>query len=55
MSDSTRQEDQIIQLELRLDKLETPAFKMLINALLSAAREELAWEAEGETREASGS
>jgi hypothetical protein len=34
----------IIQLELRPDKKDSPSFRMLVDAVLSAAREELAWQ-----------
>jgi hypothetical protein len=53
VSEKELQLHQIIQLEVRPDKKDTPSFKMLVEALLSAAREELAWEAEEQRSEAS--
>ena len=46
MSEHESQLHPIIELRLRPEKRDSPSFKMLIEALLSAAREELAWEAE---------
>lgn len=53
MSEQELQLNQVIQLEVRPEKKDSPSFKMLVDALLSAAREELAWEAS--EREAAGS
>jgi hypothetical protein len=46
VSEHEPQPQPIIQLEIRRDQTDSPSFKMLVEALLSAAREELAWEAE---------
>jgi len=43
----------VIQLELRPDKKDSPSFKMLVDAVLSAAREELAWREENHAAAAS--
>lgn len=53
MSEKDIQLHQVIQLEIRPDMTDSPSFKMLVEALLSAAREELAWEAAEQRSEAS--
>jgi hypothetical protein len=50
VSDHDIQHRPSIQIEVRPEKKDTPSFKMLVEALLSAAREELAWEAEAQAR-----
>lgn len=46
MSERESRTEPIYWLEIRPEMRGTPAFRMLVEALLSAAREELEWEAE---------